>query len=80
MNIRSVRAYAFAACAGLVAPAIIVATKGTPGATVRDPSTRIASFQPTFASFILVTILGCWSGTLSEKRGARRFRDARIAI
>ncbi len=43
MNPRFVR-YAIAACAGLVAPALLIAAKATLAATVRPPGVRIASF------------------------------------
>jgi hypothetical protein len=43
MNPRFVR-YAIAACAGLAAPALLIAAKGTLAAALRPPGVRIASF------------------------------------
>jgi hypothetical protein len=56
MNPRSVR-YAIAACAGLAAPALMIAAKGTLAAVFRPPSVRIASFlDPTHVHRDLVTM------------------------
>jgi Fe2+ transport system protein B len=56
MNPRSVR-YAIAACAGLAAPALMIAAKGTLAAVLRPPSVRIASFlDPTHVHRDLVTM------------------------